>query len=200
METRKERPIIFPSTEMVRAILEGRKTQTRRPIKPQPEGNRKITQLHEKDYWSFSPTEDWQTGIDIRCPYGQPGDILWVKETWAPAAWDENGKITHIDYKADIPINAVDTNGWRSPVFMPRWASRIKLKITDVRVERVQDISIKDILAEGIGHIVDEIQFDTEYKTWLRNEFQKLWDSTYAKKGFEWDTNCWVWVIKFKRT
>ena len=219
----KERPIIIPSSEMIRAILEDRKTQHRWPIKLQPIipfGTKAKTHDLENGKYGF-----FDENRDYACPYGRPGDRLWVKETWAIDAtfglltdtskdfgefyyeliYKADNTSREIEFKGSVDQNPylkyydIQRDGWNSPIYMPKWASRIRLEITNIKVERIQDISIKDILAEGIEHIVNEIQFDTEYKTWLRNEFKKLWDSTYITKGFGWNTNCWVWVIEFRR-
>ena len=153
----REHPIIF-SGEMVRAILAERKAQTRRVIKPQPKGPCFIGQG----------------------PYGQLGDRLWVKETFA-------GK-KDVVYKATNKDNI--RYSWKSSIFMPRWASRITLEITDVRVERLQDITLDDIHAEG-SLIADE--------QGAAGWYMDLWDFLNAKRGFGWETNPFVWVISFKR-
>lgn len=216
----KEQPIIISHPEMIRAILDGRKTQDRRPFKSQlPEGYKFVEMTTNLGYqasvgflWAGFDYEDNNDPIYYKCPYGRPGDILWVKEKHKLRATEDGWQVMYPDGKIVLTDCDVDpwtdetwmedfeVQKWRSPIYMPKWASRIKLEITDVRVERVQDIPIKDILTEGVGHIVDEIQFDTEYKTWLQNEFKKLWNSIYTKKGFDWETNCWVWVIEFRRT
>lgn len=199
----KERPIIFNSDE-VRAILDGRKTIMRRVIKPQPYeiAYRDVYGNDESAcFWRGEEHEDWPRPKD--CPYGVPGDRLWVKETWrlpygAPNRW--------VDYKAD---DARDGFKWCSPVRMPRWASRIMLEIVSIRVERLQDISEEDALAEGIRRISHGM--DGEYFHFSRTEadpknwcfpddaFRELWDSINAKRSYRWDTNPWVWVIWFKR-
>jgi len=200
VETRKERPIIF-STEMVRAILDGRKTQTRRPIRPQPVipfGAIKVKphDLENGKYGFFDEDRDYI------CPY-RPGDILWVRETCAISRVDTDGAPLSdrlVIYKADgYP------DGWesgyiqRSPIFMPKWASRIKLEVTDVRVERIQEISSEDIHKEGIdrGEDYQNGKHISAYQA--KGRFKALWDSIWAKKGFGWNTNCWVWVIEFRR-
>jgi len=200
----KERPIIF-NTESVRAILEGRKTQTRRVIKPQPEGDRRIVQLYEKDWWGFSPIEDWQTTIDIRCPYGKPGDRLWVKEKHIIDV-DRQCAIladgTEVFKTGEVIEKFCNTNSinFRSPRFMPRWASRITLEITDVRVERIQDIDEHDILAEGIipPRCVGMFAED-EFLEIIHDSFITWWDSMNAKCGYGYENNPWVWVIEFKK-
>jgi hypothetical protein len=225
----KERPILF-SGEMVRAILDGRKTMTRRVIKPQPEDG-----LHDHDRFPLSIdsrlTGWWgvvyNTGEsrEWKCPYGQPGDRLWVRETWGigtrPHPYD--GWIDGIEYRADVemelhPIpsgveyDKYEGVGWRPSIHMPRWASRITLEITAIRVERLQDITEADALREGIA--IEWRAFDRRdlygssghmgfglagqsYSS--RGAFQYLWDGINAKRSHGWEENPWVWVIEFKK-
>lgn len=200
----KERPIIF-SSEMVRAILNGRKTQTRRVIKGL------ITPTPDFEYcFHATNKESWEVGYDhrngtgeplryIKCPYGQPGDRLWVKEAWQ----DEfnYGKEKHKTiYRATdrgIVFGGLELISikWKSPRFMPRLASRITLEIVSIRVERVQEISEEDAIAEGISKEafpIDGLYFATQL-------YAEVWDSLNAKRGYGWDQNPWVWVIEFKR-
>lgn len=167
----KERPIIF-SGEMVRAILDGRKTQTRRAVKMRDGA---------QEYSVYDFRRDC-------CPYGQPGDHLWVRETWLE--WTEGGCKETCMYKADDDPRAQNFGPWKSSLFMPRWASRITLEITKVRVERLQDISEEDAKAEGV--VCQEVKNSVE-------AFKELWDSLRAKKGNGWETNPWIWVIEFER-
>jgi hypothetical protein len=169
----KERPILF-SGPMVLAILEGRKTMTRRVRKPQPK------------------LFDTTARMVIGCPYGQPGDRLYVKETFLP--WDASGGVEKYLYRATEHGTAYD-GSWKSPLFMPRKASRITLEITGVRVERVQEITWEDAKAEGITYD----GFPDSACEFYRQEFKILWDSINAKRGFGWDVNPWVWVIEFKQ-
>lgn len=208
----KERPILF-SGPMVRALLDGRKTQTRRTVKPQPSPN--IDDLHGKDFRNRAPyvlrcyetdapygfgfedeTTAWQ------CPYGQPGDRLWVKETSiiAPKRFatpddtcriDSDGDPRFVQYIASHPNT--EAAGWyklkKSPsIFMPRWAARITLEIVSVRVERLQDISEADAKAEGVSHSCDRMDSDA---------FFELWESINGPGS--WAKNYWVWVIAFKK-
>lgn len=163
-----ERPIVF-SDEMIRAILDGRKTQTRRIMK------------HFK-----------------YCKY-QIGMNLWVRETWCVEHRFDTITPSKISEAAIIPIwyrATDDLSGaslipgkWRSSVHMPRWASRILLEITDVRVERLQKISEADAVAEGAGYWgCDTVEV-----------FQDLWDSINAKRGYSWSSNPWCWCISFKK-
>jgi uncharacterized protein YhfF len=176
----KERPILF-SGEMVRAILDGRKTQTRRVIKPQPESVRKSV--------FFESGIETNHGYEIKSPYGQPGDPLWVREAFI---YDTNG----IYYRADNDFHcAKELGGWRPSIHMPRKASRITLEITDIRVEQVQDISEEDAQQEGARRMNAG---DFGMETW-RSAFRNLWGSINTKRGYSWDSNPWVWVIGFKR-
>lgn len=205
----KERQIIF-SGEMVRAILDGRKTRTRRVVKPQPKlVDEKPNYLpNEWGFWSGGYPDH---GRVVRCPYGAPGDRLWVRETWAciwtehePGEGQTSWDVPHrIEYKADsgvkYPGEWPDDCGddpecprWSSPIHMPRRASRILLEVVSVRVERVQEISETDAIAEGMTMIGPPALSN-------RTSFSMLWDSINVKRGFGWDVNPWVWVVKFKR-
>jgi len=208
----KERPIIF-STKMVRAILDGRKTQTRRPIKPQPDPFAIYAILNE-DSLSKKP-HLWISGYGgdgntwknpefdpwFSCPY-QVGDVLWVKETYAISRVGdvEGAPLCEpiVLYKADgYPDDWKSGYIQRPSIFMPKWASRIKLEITGIRVERIQDIPERDCIAEGITPIsTPNITGD---EPTLREKFADLWDSLWAKKGLGWSQNPWVWVIEFRR-
>jgi hypothetical protein len=190
----KERPILF-SGPMVRAILDGRKTQTRRVVKPQPDPN-------ESAWYQPGP------GIFSMCPYGQSGDRLWVRETWLHgtcpnghgiAAYIESGLSGDADYRLHPAADETEVNWahkWRRrpSIHMPRWASRINLEITDVCVERVQDISEADACHEGAPAIVGRNIGPVTY----REGFRELWDSIYSKRGCGWDANPWCWCISFK--
>ena len=208
----KERPILF-SGPMVRAILEGRKTQTRRVVKPQPP--RQLFGIDGNDFNTYvlasrdNPDEpDWS--FSVRCPYGGVGDRLWVRETWQinhvlydrapiPKAHPvEFGSPVDMLYRADGEFSEqfeIDEGGsvWRPAIHMPRWASRITLEITGVRVERVAGITHKDAHAEGIAL---EPGRETEH---LITDFRALWNSINELRGYSWDTNPWVWAITFKR-
>lgn len=171
----KERPIIMQA-ESVRAILDGRKTQTRRVLKHQVGTPR--------------PTKDagiWGNNCDpvttyFGCPHGQPGDRLWVKEAFY--------LMPHLNaksyFRATDPLVGVK---WKSPLFMPRCASRITLELVNVRVERVQQISRSDVLAEGFDKIENE--------TWPWRQYMTLWESIHGQGS--WAANPLVWVLEFKR-
>ena len=142
------KPILF-SGEMVRAILDGRKTQTRRVIKPQPSAGVR------RSVFVLSGLEDGH-GRELRCPYGRPGDTLWVRETFGVITQPLTGEKSAIykaTHKPEFPNEQLGFDGskWRPSIFMPKWASRITLKVTAVRVERVQEISNDDAHAEGIS-------------------------------------------------
>jgi hypothetical protein len=183
----KERPILF-SGPMVRAILEGRKTQTRRVVKPQPyiHADVDLVPLAEQ-------LEDWRNKYP--CPYGQPGDRLWVKEKFSTRERDNDPTPTGIWYWAD---GQVKYGNWTRPkpsIHMPRWASRIALEITKVRVERLDEITPSDVEAEGCGWF--EWAGHPEWPPTAG--FAQLWDNINAVRGFRWDKNPWVWVVEFKK-
>ncbi len=224
----KERPILF-SGPMVWAILEGRKTQTRRVVKPQPpfgckygingaESHALCSKIGDAACW-VPPTAK---SVDNRlpCPYGKPGDRLWVKETHSIGFSATAGPImvTYLDERKpsvivggemkmhpEAPDGSVD---WclafnkRPSIHMPRWASRITLEIVRVRVERLQDISLDDAKAEGPSNC-DSKHFFGDY----RDCFRVLWDSINGKPnkcsgliyGNPWASNPWVWVVEFRR-
>lgn len=223
----KERPVIFNS-EMVRAILDGRKTQTRRVMKPQPEpcyrgghwwpSNTFKTMLHIEEQMQ-NGAGGWVGLAGDACPFGAVGDRLWVRETFAvlgnedgcPIDWDGNlikGDEKHAAriYKAScwqepgnyglwsIPDRDTQYEGtWRPSIHMPRWASRITLEITGVRVERLNDISESDARAEGVKAGVSPGHEHMMHQV----AFSELWQSIYGAEN--WRANPWVWVIEFKR-
>lgn len=215
----KEHPILF-SGPMVRAILEERKTQTRRVIKPQPFDPK-------KDYGSYfrEKPEQWS------CPYGQPGDRLWVRETWyiddlafwrpIPLKEPDDFDNRSLYYRADgecckqIPECACAEVGpppWRPSIHMPRWISRITLEVISVRVERLQEITTEDAIAEGFdcntyrewydteeGHHLQRLHALAQYHGEPIAAFGFGWDRINAKRGFDWNKNPWVWVVEFKK-
>jgi len=204
----KERPILF-STEMVRAILEGRKTQTRRVITkklPDELQNYKMCwpgkgcPSHWKDkfgiMWEIPSIKNFKTYDFIVCPYGAPGDLLYVRETWTLEDFQGNDLPV---YKANLSNTAIiDSYTWRPSIFMPKKYARIWLRMIDVRVERVQDISWKDCGAEGAGEIEEHGR--TFYNgSYLIGSFRHLWNKINASRGYGWDTNPWVWVVEFER-
>ena len=177
-----EKPILF-NGEMVRAILGGRKTQTRRVVKDQG----RVPTVLQSDGNRLLPKHvpDWFTDY---CPYGGHGDRLWVREThWRAEGEGTGGKVRFLQYKATSPDDPPLGDRWRPSIHMPRWASRITLEVTGVRVERVQDISNEDVHAEGFAPWGDKYL-----------SFADLWDSINANRGYGWDANPWVWVVEFK--
>jgi hypothetical protein len=189
----KEHPISFTS-EMVRAILDGRKTQTRRVIKP----TQKTEWLLCND-WADSFIKNPDNFLVMACPYGQSGDHLWVRETFAvqPELWAEGHGLQPIHYPATTPKEQIEDYVFKPSIYMPRWASRITLEIVNVRVERVQEITQEDSKAEGIQVPNGNYIFNGVYE--YRPLFIELWNSINAKRGYGWDVNPWVWVIGFKK-
>lgn len=172
---------------MVRAILEGKKTQTRRVL------NR------DKLYNGFAFDDP---RIARACPYGQPGDKLWVRESmkihpdgvWHYSA-DDATVYCKPEHESDMIIWAHHKETGHCPsIFMPRWASRITLEVTGVRVERLHDISEDDAIAEGMEVV------PIGASTWSdRHSFMILWNRINGARGYSWESNCWVWVVEFKR-
>ena len=210
----KERPILF-SGPMVRAILEDRKTQTRKVVKPQPPPNCAYLCVAMNGWaWSDGSTVDYdyfpKDREALMCPYGVPGDRIWVRETFTlqcdvdgdappfsdgrpiqrmPDDYDFPFRWLQPHYKATDPEpelacerpnceNNEPHCHWNPSIHMPRWASRITLEITEVRVQRLQEISEEDAKEEGVPF---------------------LWVLLNAKRGFGWKVNPWVWAINFKR-
>lgn len=202
----KERPILF-SGPMVRAILEGRKTQTRRPVKPQPEhmmgGDGTFFADDARTPVPLTPCRTGKSGglFAILCPYGQPGDRLWVRETWKQAIYlgKPKGFLYAADWKPNPSAHIVGENPWKPSIHMPRWASRITLEVTKVRLERLQEASEEDLRAEGYTDNPSDNFSDINTHWKLQRYFSKSWDSIYAARGFGWDNNPWVWVVEFKR-
>ncbi|MBK0546984.1 hypothetical protein GZ027_13135 [Klebsiella pneumoniae] len=235
----KERGMIF-NGEMTRAILDGRKTQTRREVKL----NLDIASLATTYDWATSLAANHYQGlteeqiqqkaeslrgvihpvilgngqmVSIICPYGKPGDRIWVRETFCPVDDTQYGGEKWVDYRAtpkfeashpagwDSAPNDAEALKWRPSIHMPRWASRILLEITDVRVERLNAISEEDVDAEGFaGDYPTSVfpnLFPGEPKDWshlsMRDCYGVLWSSIYGEES--WKANGWVWVISFKR-
>lgn len=204
----KERPILF-SGEMVKAILEGRKTQTRRVVKPQYENQ--LKQLPGfGDKWQH-PIGQLVEVVNEKCPFGKVGDRLWVRESFAylkPNSNDPSSsdKVHTIAYKATD--KSPDEVKWKPSIHMPRAVSRLTLEVIGVRVERLQDISEEDAIAEGV--LNEALPFEKtrwfDYDQGRFNDdivcgeecFMTLWDSINAKKC-PWDSNPWVWVVEFEK-
>ena len=200
----KERGMIF-NGEMVRAILDGRKTQTRRPIKWKQTRFTEIGEREDGSKWPWS--EDAEHACDFwhPCPFGAVGDRIWVRETWNKYGGLLTYRADH-DWIDDMRKETVCTAKWVPSIHMPRWASRILLEITDVRVERLNAISEEDAEAEGIDM---EALYDSQDcydciadhnmtgRPTVTGAFKCLWESIYGAEN--WQANPWVWVIEFKR-
>jgi hypothetical protein len=203
-----ERPIMCGP--LVRAILDGAKTQTRRVVKPQPpeilpsyapkvywpDRDRHMTWAGSAAYLQFERPGDYdgqqvmRGGFGFRCPYGQPGDRLWVRETWRSYP---DGIVYRADYRDTDFADAVHAP-WRASIHMPRSASRIALEVTGVRVELLQDITEEDAMAEGVepelvppdGGSVPHVE-----------GYRRVWEGLHGAGA--WDLNPWVWVVSFVR-
>lgn len=206
----KERPVIF-NGEMIRAILDGRKTQTRRVMKPQPKpcyrgghwwpSNTFKTMLHIEEQMQ-NGQGGWKGLVGDACPFGQVGDRLWVRETFMDLTGTgieaTTGKFEGLAYRADTPAGSYGDEvrkeyglKWTPSLHMPRKACRITLEITAVRVERLNDISDGDAISEGCS-ISDMKSGDC-----VADVFARLWSSIYGVDS--WNANPWVWVIEFRR-
>lgn len=232
----RERPILF-SGEMVRAILAGTKTQTRRVVRPQPDdfvGGPGVT-LDDGSAAPLVPVRMRESDgglAAIECPYGKPDDRLWVRETFycddyryprdipADELGDAEWRERMLYYRADVPSGRFEDAGywgepgsaWKPAIHMPRWASRIVLEVTDVRVERLQAITPEDVAAEGATILVAP---DTRgvlvpvsrWEEWeatekraadaIRLQFADLWDGINGKRA-PWSSDPWVWVVSFR--
>lgn len=190
--TQKERPLIF-SAPMIRAILDGSKTQTRRIVKheirgPNPPNPPGLFDHYIRGKWvGAHKAGDPKSGALSLCPYGVAGDRLWVRETFAQYAF--RNRAPRIVYRADNELHGF--KGWKPSIFMPRKLARIWLEITGVRVERLQEISEPDAFAEGC------IQHDGEFGKLATERYSELWDSLHGKGA--WKLNPWVFVIEFRR-
>lgn len=206
-----EKPILF-SAAMVRAILQGSKTQTRRVVKGM------ALEWLQPDTFSPMFVADPENYLS---PYGYAGDALWVRETWKCEELLPNG-LDGVRFAADGAFRAIentqaaadawldarrDENKWRPSIFMPRWASRINLKIVNVRIERVQDITRDDAKAEGVSNLWTwNAEINAKHPEYFSRallnpyiaNYSLLWDEINAKRGFGWDVNPWVWVVEFK--
>lgn len=233
----KTQQILF-NDDMIRALLDGRETQTRRLVTPQPVFMPAGDGLPDSYFWAAKGADNprsknagvygdtsemgdmaFRGMLEDACPYGRPGDLLWVRET------HHLSHANAVTYRADFNYNPFSDDEcgedcsmvgekWRPSIYMPRWASRLTLRITDVRVERVQDISEKDAIAEGVEVFNEDGNlwysgwmdgkdswFDENWK-WHCNDpvqaYKELWDGINFKRGHGWATNPWVWVIEFE--
>lgn len=230
-----DRPILF-SAPMVRAILDDKKTQTRRLVKDQAEYELVLFLRVQDGYPDGRPRfvfeSDGGEPVGIVCPYGQSGDRLWVRETWAHVfgheeseSWEQPTKYFVVDgwHKNIAATNAgpvfYEADGydepswpWRPSIHMPRWASRLTLEVTGVRVERLQDISDDDARAEGVERndlIISGFDEGIRYRDYAGNDdmaewfsdpvrsYRTLWESIHGPVS--WDANPWVWVVEFQR-
>ena len=220
----RERPITFSGPEVV-AILDGRKTQTRRVITtPIWHVDREL----DDDGWPVFEDPDMpSTWLRLPCPHGAVGDRLWVREAWKYYGWTEDGE-PFIQYRADdriekrFPVEdwieridciwaslsrpenydidrAARDRAWRSSIHMPRWASRILLEISEVRVQRLQEISCADAIAEGVRPAANSLTIDCDTPD-PRKEFSNIWDSVNGKRpNTAWANNSFCWATTFRR-
>lgn len=205
-----ERPILM-SAPMVRAILAGTKTQTRRAIRPRPPAAVRDAGV----IWSGTPSNGewwWLDSLELdeagvvgepfRCPYGVACDRLWVREAWRERVPDQDGRTD--DYRADYPglTRANDPCGvpWKPSIHMPRRASRILLEVTEIRVERLQEISDSDAVAEGVGLTESAVGIPMTSpggESLPHTIYRLLWESINGKES--WAANPWVWCVSFRR-
>lgn len=235
----RELPILMNGVA-VRGTLDGTKTQTRRPIRfglniphPGAEGQMVLGD------WPLSRLVEFRAGVlryecqtevddfvrdSVRCPYGQPGDLLYVREAWGlpascnhlkPSEMVPNDRGTSVQtsergftgplcyaesYLGPPQGRAWEDAPWRPSIHMPKWAARIWLRVTDVRVERVRDISPGDAMREGVGPTDHaDLYYDALDGTSVVDQFAELWDSTYTEPELRWAANPWLWVISYER-
>ena len=199
-----DRPILF-SGPMVRALIDGRKTQTRRTLKPQPDFRGGAGDYHDAEEWGWEDEDGYHVSVLDIAPNGyRVGDRLWVRETWAMVPYtaylhSEGVQMTaHAGtHEAAIYRAGFDRSQggirWRPSIHMPRWASRLTLAVTDVRVQRLQEIGEDDAVSEGCPCQTDDDLSGMEARGWFRD----LWDSPNAKRA-PWDSNPWVVALTFE--
>jgi hypothetical protein len=213
----KERPILF-SAPMVRALLDGSKTQTRRVIKPHPRDDAFCLLDHGDGWWPYRSEDGESANVDnmeypFACPHGQPGDRLWVRETWAarpdydhvpPLQCGDEAIWWRASLSAHPEGYAACFGKWRPSIHMPRWASRILLEVVSVRVERLNDCSEADAVAEGCTKNHNGYYWGgphpvngTKQMATARKAYCDLWESINGAGS--WAANPWVWVVEFKR-
>jgi len=213
----KEKPIFF-NTKMIQAILDGRKIMTRRTVKNIPEGTHRVEQIGEslfEAHWGIHGNSMFLDGAtEIKCPY-QPGDRLWVRETWQCIKYDsmdgdlsygvefKDGTRKHFEFDDNERFHQFGKyafkEGWQQSIHMPKEAARIWLEVTNVRVERLQEILCNDMRREGC---IPTTVTGGQYQQWHRDYWIPLWDSTIKKQNisrYGWTANPWVWVIEFER-
>ncbi|EAA9058618.1 hypothetical protein HAY23_003150 [Salmonella enterica] len=212
----KERGMIF-NGEMVRAIIDGRKTQTRRIMKPQPANDIARGTFPNTEAYGWVSTMKHKFGSTTAhfCPFGQPGDRIWVRETFrvhsratdvATLVYKSSERQSWTEQTHRVPVSVCNKPAviekWTPSIHMPRWASRILLEITDVRVERLNTISEKEARSEGVGRLREGFWKNyqpgwTQHQISARGSFVTLWKSIYGDES--WYSNPWVWVIEFRR-
>ncbi|HCN35600.1 MAG TPA: hypothetical protein DIS99_13455 [Acinetobacter johnsonii] len=204
----KERPILF-SAPMVTAILEGRKTQTRRVVKSDLIINQAEFECGNRPHVIRSEPS-LQYWVENGCPFGQVGDHLWVRETFMDLSGtgvehrDSEGKLQKYAYATDCPRGSHSDElrkdfglKWKPSIHMPRWASRILLEITGIRVERLQSISDEDAKAEGFDYSTHPSAIEMGYAIGAKTNFRHTWEQIYGANA--WNKNPWVWVVEFKK-
>ena len=198
--------ILF-NTEMVRALLEGRKTVTRRVVKPQPAG--KLFPMEKESCWPGYWSEAGSARV-VKPPY-QPGDVLWVRETWCEVMGRKEKYLyrAYAGERDDTRDYAIALNTWRPSIHMPREVARIFLRVNGVRVERLQAITEDDAEAEGAEKMYPYTDPETGETAFLLHQngtfragFSQIWDNTIKsadRATCGWDANPWVWVIEFEK-
>lgn len=198
----KERPILL-GPEWVRAILAGRKIQTRRPIEAIPGNALNVAATVKPGAVVWNAPGELKPYIK-RCPFGGPGDLLWVREKWAHNQFMAEIECTgpgDCFYAATCSETRHAATKWRPSIHMPRWASRLTLEVLEVRVQHVQEIDCNDIRAEGLNCQQHDFAsgFCVGYCKSLYEQWVEAWDSIYGNRGFAWADNPWCWAITFRR-
>lgn len=191
-----DKPIIF-SGPMVNALLAGRKTQTRRILKPQPDFRGGVGDYHDAEEWGWEDEDGYHVSVLDIMPNGfRVGDRLWVRETFS-CDGQSDGECLYratVDEDTGYYAEEIAEIRWRPSIHMPRWASRLTLIVTDVRVQRLQDISEADAVAEGVDAVTtDDVPRQATMSR--RSDFAALWNSIHGPKA--WDANPWVVALTF---